>query len=220
MASLSLRFILVALIGLTACLVRTACAANISRRKVTQKGINGHEAPGANADRYIVSFKPGLSYSTLEEHLDHISTIHHLFSRDLDPDHPQAVGIKQRFNFSTFKAYAGGFDAQTLQEILEAPEVERVELDRPINLYSFKAAPTKSWALSYLTDNNYKRRNPWEFVSDEKRSGQGITVYVLDTGIVEGHLVGKPSYPLNWNIAWICHILVSLTNIVDLVVYQ
>lgn len=68
--------------------------------------------------RYIITLKGDATVSDVSSHLNWVSDVHrrNLGKRD-------TAGVEQTYNISTWNAYAGEFDEDTIQQIRENPEV-------------------------------------------------------------------------------------------------
>lgn len=70
-------------------------------------------------NKYIVTFKRGISSRDIDLHLQSVSNIH---ARTLE-HYPPLAGIERRYNISTFQGYAGAFSNEIITEIRASPVV-------------------------------------------------------------------------------------------------
>ncbi|KAF9977456.1 hypothetical protein BGZ73_005954 [Actinomortierella ambigua] len=90
--------------------------------------------------------------------------------------------IKKKFNYvSGFSVTA---NAATLDELLALPEVDYIEQDSVVTAYATQINPP-SWGLIRISQ--HVRDLTTGLYPFPDSAGQGITVYVLDTGIYFGH---------------------------------
>lgn len=108
--------------------------------------------PKANAvipDKYIVTFKKGVSQADIDAHASWVSSVQAVNSaRGFATAEPP--GLERMFNIHDFNAYAGSFDRQTVEEIKASPAVSysfalyvkeakrkaRLHLSSPTGLYT------------------------------------------------------------------------------------
>lgn len=71
--------------------------------------------------KYIVLFKPDVDVATI---LSHHNTVREIHARNkLRRDVPDTKGLEFEYGFGDFHAYVGEFDAKTIQELENLPEV-------------------------------------------------------------------------------------------------
>ncbi|KAK6523985.1 subtilisin-like serine protease [Orbilia ellipsospora] len=146
--------------------------------KVTNAG-----RPGTIADKYIVVLRKDLSDAAVEAHTARIASIHADTARGLTG--PRSHGVENKFKFRStgFQGYSGGFDATTLQQILQSPEVDYVEQDAIMKINTEQTDAT--WGLDRISHKTLA--SPYTYDYDESAAGNGVTVYVIDTGIRVTH---------------------------------
>lgn len=123
---------------------------------------------------YIIRLHPNSSLESIEAHLSR---------RD--------GKVRNVFQFGDFKAYTGAFSEEEIATIKDLPEVLSVEPDALIvleptlqnttGIYRRKLV-TNSNAPWHLGDLSHKAAGSTEYVFD-KSGGNGMTVYIVDTGI-------------------------------------
>lgn len=162
----------------------------------------------AQQQKYIVKLKES-SASTLvkrgtdELQLDWVNDIlakHDAESSSFDESPVSAMSFQ--YNFNGFLGFAVSTGASAIEEIAKNPSVEYWSYDNPLTLNApieTAAAPevARSWGLDRIDQRSLPLNN--EFLAPEG-AGEGVTVYVIDTGIVVGHpefegrAVGGPSF--------------------------
>jgi hypothetical protein len=73
--------------------------------------------------KYIITLKSDASASKVESHLNWVGDVHRrsLSKRD-------TAGVENTYNISTWNAYSGEFDEETIKEIENSPEVTQFPL--------------------------------------------------------------------------------------------
>ncbi|KAF3916838.1 Oryzin [Dactylellina cionopaga] len=143
-------------------------------------------------DRYIVVFKKSISETDVEAHFLRITSFHSKLTGLLGA---KALGLQKKLKFSStgLRAYTGGFDAATLQQILKSSEIAYVEQDSTVKINTLQANST--WGLERISRNDqYTADSPngppapvYPYNYDGNAAGNGVTVYVIDTGVLGSH---------------------------------
>ncbi|KAL9110941.1 MAG: hypothetical protein Q9227_004556 [Pyrenula ochraceoflavens] len=155
--------------------------------------------PDAVPGKYIVLLKPDLSSAQVESHVADIHS-RSITRRDTAED-PAPAGVEYTYGFRGFNAYAGSFDAATLEEIKASSDVVVVEPDYIMHLNWLKprALTTQtnapSWGLGRVSHRAKGNRN---YVYDSS-AGSGTYGYVVDSGINYAHTAfgGRASFGYN-----------------------
>ncbi|CAO3587014.1 unnamed protein product [Absidia cylindrospora] len=142
-------------------------------------------------DSYIVVLKNHLN----ERHLEnHAAWITELVSQTqplphaswLDPSH-SVHGINHIYDSAGLKGYAGKFSSDIIDHIRSSDDVLYVEQDSIV--YTNELQRSAPWGLARIS-----HRESLDFGSftkysyDEKTAGEGVKVYVIDTGINIDHV--------------------------------
>jgi len=151
-------------------------------------------------DHYIILFKKNVKDLSISQHIDKINTMVKISNTENDGS--DSNEIKHIFNIDGFRGYHGKFDKATLKAIQESSEVYSIERDQKIRIKDLRVQINAPWNLSrisrrQLTENNINRE---KFVYQHS-SGEGVTVYVIDTGINIHHVEfgGRASWGANYN---------------------
>ncbi|KAI9172215.1 subtilisin [Paramyrothecium foliicola] len=150
----------------------------------------GAKAGDVVANSYIITLKSNLDSSNVESHLSWVNDVHKrsLGRRDLN-------GVEHTYEgLTSFKGYAGTFDAATIEEIRNSPEVEAVEEDKVWTVeYTEDAAPVSKKALTTqsgapwgLGTVSHRTRGSTSYIYDTV-AGTNTYAYVVDTGVNAGH---------------------------------
>ncbi|OAX81245.1 hypothetical protein ACJ72_04417 [Emergomyces africanus] len=139
-------------------------------------------APGSKQipNSYIVVMKPNITDEKFESHRSWVSS-----KLSASESTVSNAGVRKDFNFGDhFKAYSGIFDADFLKHISDDEDVHYIESDIVVKLKTpVVQVDAPSWGLGRIssiqpgkTDFNY-----------DSSAGEGITAYVIDTGIDVNH---------------------------------
>ncbi|KAI0292817.1 peptidase S8/S53 domain-containing protein [Russula brevipes] len=140
-----------------------------------------HEAPhGLINDSYIVMLKKDLPLAVLDNHYNFLRSAH-----AEDPHLDDDSGIRHVFN-SYIKGYTGKFTDRVIQRIREMPEVDYVERDQIVKAQEVQSsAPWGLARISHRPKLGFGTFNKYEY---EDNGGEGVDVYVIDTGININHV--------------------------------
>ncbi|KAK0486483.1 peptidase S8/S53 domain-containing protein [Armillaria novae-zelandiae] len=148
---------------------------------------DGH-AYGSINDSYIVILKDGHPMM-LQNHLNYLQTTHHS-----DPLVSQFNGLQLVFD-KQIKGYSGHFSPSTIEELRKAPEVDFIEKDQIVKTLEIgtvdessvvqKAAPWGLARISHRPKLTFGTFTKYEYNSN---GGEGVDVYVIDTGINTRHV--------------------------------
>ncbi|KAG1219807.1 hypothetical protein G6F35_007185 [Rhizopus arrhizus] len=141
------------------------------------------------SDSYIIMLKNHLTAEQVQDHAEWISSM--VSTNDYHTgdflDTSFNEGIKHVYEIPNLKGYAGRFDKKVLDAIRRSKEVEFVEKDSIV--YASELQRSAPWGLARIsTRNALTLRNYNKYNYDEKTAGEGIKVYVIDTGINVNHV--------------------------------
>ncbi|KAH8154959.1 uncharacterized protein LAJ45_01492 [Morchella importuna] len=140
----------------------------------------------AVSDNYIVVFKDDTADDVITAH---IATTNHLHrNRLVRRDDASLVGLKKQYAIGGFKAYSGAFDSSTIDQIKNSTEVDFVEEDQ-IMVAKSLLTQTKvpSWGIARISQKSGKNASLTNYFYDSS-AGEGVTAYVIDTGINVDHV--------------------------------
>ncbi|KAK0737754.1 subtilisin-like proteinase Mp1 [Schizothecium vesticola] len=136
--------------------------------------------------KYIVTLKPGFSVAEATTHLNWVRSVHArrgVSSRDV-------TGIEKVYSLSDFHAYAGSFDASTLDEIRTNYQVAAIEPDMIWTLDSSLVTQSPSpWNLASLS---HRTPNHTTYFY-HPLAGANTFAYVIDSGIRTTHSEFAPA---------------------------
>ncbi|KAJ4164436.1 hypothetical protein LMH87_006112 [Akanthomyces muscarius] len=141
----------------------------------------GAAAPTPSGGKYIITLKDGASAAKVESHLQWVNEVHarSLGRRDLNLN-----GVEKTYEIGSFNGYAGNFDAATVEEIRNNPEVAEVELDQEWTLYDLTEQSNVPHGLATIS---HRESGSSDYIYDSS-AGQGAYAYVVDSGVNIDHV--------------------------------
>ncbi|KAI8605253.1 cuticle-degrading serine protease [Dissophora ornata] len=127
----------------------------------------------AIADSYIVVLKDGNSADSFQTKFDDIARRQN--GRGRKPS--------MHRKYDSFPGFAATVNQAALKEILAADEVAYVEQDAIITIKGAQSSPP-SWGLTRVSERNLSLTASYLY---NDAAGQGVTAYVVDTGVYAGH---------------------------------
>ncbi|KAJ0274020.1 hypothetical protein Brms1b_007914 [Colletotrichum noveboracense] len=135
-------------------------------------------------DKYIVRIAPNTVDADFEHHLQWVGAVH---ARSLM--RRNTAGVEKTFEIGGFRAYAGEFDHETLEQIKQDKNVVTVEEDRVAEVTAVTTQVDAPWGLATLSspaplvDGN-NAGYPYHF---DSAAGEGSFTYVTETGVTVAH---------------------------------
>jgi len=137
--------------------------------------------------QYIVVLKNELVDEDIEYHH---SCIHSFVSEEQDFLTKRGTklisGIKHTYNFENLKGYAGSFSDDVLFKIRQSKEVAYVERDQLV--YTTETQSNAPWGLARVSHRAPLSFGTFNKYSYDSTAGEGVTVYIVDTGISIHHV--------------------------------
>ncbi|KAF9107880.1 serine protease [Mortierella sp. AM989] len=138
-------------------------------------------------DSYFVVFKDGVRAN------EHAAWVRDLHRRDValngvwdnEFDDNITSGVKHVYDMGSFQGLAGRFRPEVLDEIRRNPDVDYIEPDQTV--YTSATQKNAPWGLARISHRKsltYKTRSKYEH---NPKGGDGVTVFVIDTGINVRH---------------------------------
>jgi len=138
-------------------------------------------------ESYIVVLKDHVKEQKIMEHCGWVASLHDddpLASSLLDPT--VAAGIKHTFNLPTVSGYTGRFSDRTLERIRQSPDVAYVERDSTV--YASELQRNAPWGLARISHREPLSLKTFSKYSYNPDGGEGVKVFVIDTGINVEHV--------------------------------
>ncbi|KAG9071644.1 hypothetical protein KI688_005857 [Linnemannia hyalina] len=85
---------------------------------------------------------------------------------------------------STISGFHATLDATTLKAIQADPDVAYIEQDAVVNAYGVQPNPPATWGLVRISQHVRDLTQPYYY---NDLAGQGVTAYIIDTGILTTH---------------------------------
>ncbi|KAF9187155.1 hypothetical protein BGZ50_002114 [Haplosporangium sp. Z 11] len=125
-------------------------------------------------DSYIVVLKNGKNLNDFVPKFDAIAK------------RQNGRGRKSTINrqFKNFQSFSATVNAAALKELLASDEVEYVEEDQIVTIDAAQQSPP-SWGLTRTSQRQRNLSAPYYY---QDAAGQGVTAYVIDTGINTAHV--------------------------------
>ncbi|KAK9474943.1 peptidase S8/S53 domain-containing protein [Dipodascopsis tothii] len=148
-------------------------------------------------DQYIIVFKKHVDHAVATEHHSWVSAVHRecvegLQKRGLES--PFLIsglehGLKHIYTLtSQFRGYSGRFDAAVIELIRRHPDVEYVERDSMVYASEADTEKNAPWGLSRVSHRNALNFGTFNKYLYDTGAGEGVTAYVIDTGINIEHV--------------------------------
>jgi cerevisin len=140
--------------------------------------------------QYIVVFKNDIVSEKIDFH-------HHCLRNFVDDErdffakrginHKEKLvsGIRYTYNFENLKGYAGRFSEDVLLKIRQSEEVAYVEKDQIV--YTSEIQRNAPWGLARIAHRPPLSFGTFNKYSYDSVAGEGVTVYIVDTGININH---------------------------------
>ncbi|KAI0077182.1 hypothetical protein K474DRAFT_1109882 [Panus rudis PR-1116 ss-1] len=159
--------------------------------------VNEHPHGTVN-NSYIVMLKNDIAPELMSNHFNFLELAH--MEHPLVEDEASPAGLRHVYD-GHIKGYAGRFSERAIERIRQMPEVDFVEKDQIVRTTKVqKGAP---WGLARISHRDRLTFGTFTKYIYSPRGGEGVDVYVIDTGINVGHkeFEGRASWgktiPLN-----------------------
>ncbi|KAG0364567.1 hypothetical protein BGZ54_007368 [Gamsiella multidivaricata] len=148
----------------------TACIALVQAAPLLSHATNTKPIP----DSYIVILKDGNTASSFQPKF-----------ADIAKRQNGVRGIKPKIHrqFKAIPGFHASLNKAALKELQSSPEVAYIEQDAIVKITAEQSNPP-SWGLTRVSEQDLDLEKP--FIYDDA-AGEGITAYVVDTGVYAGH---------------------------------
>ncbi|KAF9106993.1 serine protease [Mortierella sp. AM989] len=131
-------------------------------------------------DSYFVVFKNG---ARANEHSAWISDLH---KRDMSINgiwDDFTSGVKHVYDMGNFQGVAGRFRRDVLEEIRKNPDVDYIERDQIVYASEITTQNRAPWGLARISHRKGLTLGTFNKYEHNPNGGDGVTVFVIDTGI-------------------------------------
>ncbi|WBW73791.1 vacuolar serine protease Psp3 [Schizosaccharomyces osmophilus] len=145
---------------------------------------NVEDSSSVTNDHYIVMFKPSFDRAKINSHHEWIQHQHH--KRSLDWQDVSTFLLKHTFEIGdSFMGYAARFSPWLVNELKKHPDIAIVEPDRVMHITTEQRfAP---WGLARVSHRDRLGLTTFTRYNYNETAGEGVTAYVIDTGINVNH---------------------------------
>ncbi|KAJ7578334.1 peptidase S8/S53 domain-containing protein [Mycena floridula] len=143
---------------------------------------------GVINNSYIVMLNPATPLDAINNHFNFLAAAH-----EADPfiGDDNEGGLKHVYD-THVRGYAGSFSDEVVERIRSMPEVDFIERDQIVKtMDTQKGAP---WGLARISHRKKLRLGTFTIYDYIPSGGEGVDVYVIDTGINTGHVEFATSY--------------------------
>lgn len=138
------------------------------------------------ADKYIVTFKDGVTANSIQAHKSQVSGF---VAQGMRASGRRFNGVQKDFAIGSFQAYSGHFDQATVEEIKKSADVKHVtpvQIMRAIDLPNLNKRQGDTvtqdgapWGLARVSSQEPGGTS----YTYNSHGGEGSTVFIVDTGI-------------------------------------
>ncbi|KAJ7610494.1 peptidase S8/S53 domain-containing protein [Roridomyces roridus] len=132
-------------------------------------------------DSYIVILKKDTPAHVLENHFNFLQAAHHT-SPLVDGEFSVGHVYKQQLG------YSGRFSPGAVEQLRELPEVEFIEHDQIVRTQEVTTQKFAPWGLARISHRPKLTLGTFTKYLFEETGGEGVDVYVIDTGISIDHV--------------------------------
>ncbi|KAI8076860.1 peptidase S8/S53 domain-containing protein [Halteromyces radiatus] len=139
-------------------------------------------------DSYIVILKDNIHIDKVNEHkswVDKLTAASNQGSQWLNPT-TGSHGVRHVYDMPNLKGYSGKFDTTTLNAIRSSEDVAYVERDSIV--YASELQRSAPWGLARIAHRNGLTLSTFSKYNYATDGGNGVKVYVIDTGINVEHV--------------------------------
>lgn len=159
--------------------------------------VHAEEVP----DNYMVVFKKHVKDHDAKQHHDWVQGVHskgemermELRKRSQIPTASDVFeGLKHTYNIiDGLMGYSGHFDEETLEQIRRHPDVDYIEKDSIVHTMGdddYETEKNAPWGLARISHRDSLSFSTWNKYLYSADGGEGVDVYVIDTGTNTKHV--------------------------------
>ncbi|TFK26338.1 serine-type endopeptidase [Coprinopsis marcescibilis] len=136
---------------------------------------------GTVNNSYIIMLKDNISPDLKLNHLNFLQSLH-----QTDPLTGDLSGVQKVYQ--QIHAYSGHFTDSVIQQLRTLPEVEYIERDQIVRTQDFRTQRTAPWGLARISHRPKLTFGTFTKYPYDDVAGEGVDVYVVDTGINIDHV--------------------------------
>jgi cerevisin len=153
------------------------------------------------ADNYMIVFKKHVKHEHTKDHHDWVQSIHtksqndrmELRKRSQFPVTTDVFeGLKHTYNIAGgILGYSGHFDEETIEAIRRHPDVDYIERDSEVHTLGgddYETEKNAPWGLARISHRDSLSFGTWNKYLYSADGGEGVDVYVIDTGTNYKHV--------------------------------
>ncbi|KAF9701092.1 hypothetical protein EKO04_001078 [Ascochyta lentis] len=153
------------------------------------------------ADNYMIVFKKHVKHEHTKDHHDWVQSIHtkaqtdrmELRKRSQFPVTTDVFeGLKHTYNIAGgILGYSGHFDEETIEAIRRHPDVDYIERDSEVHTLGgddYETEKNAPWGLARISHRDSLSFGTWNKYLYSADGGEGVDVYVIDTGTNVKHV--------------------------------
>ncbi|ORY84298.1 peptidase S8/S53 domain-containing protein [Protomyces lactucae-debilis] len=154
-------------------------------------------------NEYIVVLKDHVKDKAVEDHHAWVKALHvgSLLKRDQSSFKAQGIdvmgGLKHIYDeLIGFNGYSGRFSEDVLDALRKSPDVDYIEKDsivyaledQPLGVQSTALEKNAPWGLARISHKDQLGFSTFNKYQYDARAGEGVTAYIIDTGINVNHV--------------------------------
>lgn len=148
---------------------------------------------------YMVVFKKHVKDTHAKEHHDWVQSVHSKSQERMElkkrSDFPVSSaifdGLKHTYNMAGMMGYSGHFDDETIEAIRRHPDVDYIERDSEVHTLGsddYETEKNAPWGLARISHRDSLTFGSWNKYLYAADGGEGVDVYVIDTGTNTKHV--------------------------------
>ncbi|PRT56464.1 Cerevisin [Wickerhamiella sorbophila] len=143
-------------------------------------------------NKYIIVFDDSVTPADVAQHFGWLNVMHAEHMSMIDAKHPlaseESTGLLKTFDLGdTFRGYSGSFLPETIEAIRESPIVKHIEQDSIVRVSEASVENGAPWGLARVSHRKALSLGTFNKYLYDAEGGEGVTAYVVDTGIYIDH---------------------------------
>ncbi|KAF9256738.1 subtilisin-like serine protease [Marasmius fiardii PR-910] len=157
---------------------------NSPYRKFLEKAplLQAEHYHGTINNSYMVVLRHDSSQSIVDNHMNFLQSDH--FMTSFQREH---AGVRRIYDGGHIKGYAGEFSEDAVEQLRLRPEVQYVEKDQIVKINKLEKQNGAPWGLARISHRKRLTFGTFSQYLFQSRGGEGVDVYVVDTGININH---------------------------------